>query len=122
MRAQCSGIVGSNPACVTMKVSLVRKAIGSHLIKATSLEKLSPVSGFCDDVEFSSFFFSRLCRNSMEQSLCSCIIDEPVQRLRYCSSWDSVWQVEAANLPGFKIICIIKSSWFAMINYHHKLT
>ena len=40
-------VVGSNPASVTIETPLVRKAMGNHLIKSTSLEKPeSLVSGF----------------------------------------------------------------------------
>ena len=48
MRPCNIGLVSSNPAHVTIKGALMRKATGNHLIKSTSLEKyLSPVSGFC---------------------------------------------------------------------------
>ena len=42
------GVVSSNPARVTIKTPLVRKATGKDLMKSTSLEKTqSPVNGFC---------------------------------------------------------------------------
>ena len=36
-----TGVVSSNPARVTIKTPLVRKAMGNHLTKAVSLEKVS---------------------------------------------------------------------------------
>ena len=39
---------GSNPAHVTVKLQLMRKATGNHLIKSISLEQIQkPVSVFC---------------------------------------------------------------------------
>ena len=48
MRTHNTGVVSLIPPCITIKIPLVRKATGSHLIKPTSLEKAqSPVFGFC---------------------------------------------------------------------------
>ena len=47
-RTHSAGVVSSNPAHVTIEMSLVRKAKGNHLIKSISLEETqSPVSVFC---------------------------------------------------------------------------
>ena len=40
MRTHNTGVVSSNPARVTIKTPLARKALGNHLIKSTALEKL----------------------------------------------------------------------------------
>ena len=48
VQTQYAGLLGSNPAPVTIKASLVRMAMGSHLTKSTSPENAqSLVSGFC---------------------------------------------------------------------------
>ena len=48
MWTQDAGVVMSNPACVTVKTPLTRKAAGKDLIKSTSLEKTgSLISCFC---------------------------------------------------------------------------
>ena len=44
MLSYCTGAVNSVPPCVTMKTPLLRKAMGNHLIKSTSLEKLRALS------------------------------------------------------------------------------
>ena len=48
MRTHKIGVVSSNPARVTIKMQLVRKAAGNHLMKFTFLETTQgPVSGLC---------------------------------------------------------------------------
>ena len=48
MRSHNAGVVSLIPPFVTVKMPLVRKVTGNHLIKSTSLEKTqNPVSGFC---------------------------------------------------------------------------
>ena len=48
MQTYNTGLVSSVPPCVTIKSPFVRKGMGDHLIKSSSLEKSqSPVSGFC---------------------------------------------------------------------------
>ena len=43
-----TGVVSSNPPCVTIRTQLVWKATENPVIKSASLEKAhSPVSGFC---------------------------------------------------------------------------
>ena len=43
-----TGVVSSNPACVTIETSLARKTKGNHIVKSTSREMIhSPVPGFC---------------------------------------------------------------------------
>ena len=44
MRTHNTGVVSSNPALVTRKMPSMRKATGNHLIKSTSLEKLTALS------------------------------------------------------------------------------
>ena len=44
MRTQNTGFVNSIPPCVAMKVPLVRKAKGNHLMNSTSLENLKALS------------------------------------------------------------------------------
>ena len=39
-----TGVVSSNPEHVTIKLPLVRKAMGNHLVKSTFLEKLRVLS------------------------------------------------------------------------------
>ena len=47
MGTRNAGVVSSNPTRVTNETPLVRKAMGNHVIKSTSVEKAqSPVSGF----------------------------------------------------------------------------
>ena len=52
-------VVSSNPARVTIKTQLVRKATRNHLVKSTSIEKTqSPVSGFCyAKIEYAMEFY-----------------------------------------------------------------
>ena len=40
MRTRNTGVVSSNPTCVTIGVPLVRKVSGNQFIKSISLEKL----------------------------------------------------------------------------------
>ena len=58
MRTHNAGVVSSIPPCVTFKTPLVRKAMGSHLLNSTSLEKThSPVSGSATlEIEYATQF------------------------------------------------------------------